>query len=94
MKPQVDLQEVDLRMVSPHLGECFRQLRKEAGLTQQSIAEKAKVSRCTVSDFENSKRPSVGVTHVESMAHAVGSTYMLLVAMADKASQQQPRCLK
>lgn len=94
MKPDVDRQDPCFRKVSCHLGQCFRTLRKQARLSQSAVADKAGVSRCTVSDFENSKRPTVGVNYVEDMAHAVGATYMMLVSMADSASQRDAACLK
>jgi transcriptional regulator with XRE-family HTH domain len=94
MKPDVTSRECRFRAVSLYLGQCFRTLRCQARVTQGFVADKSRLSRCTVSDFENGKRPTIGIHYVESMTHAVGATLMILVSMADKASQEDPERLK
>ncbi len=89
MKPVVTRQKSGFRIISHFFGPCFRILRLQAKLTQRAVAEMAGVSRCTVSDFENGKRATIGSDYVEKMVHAVGSTFMMLVSMADRLSQQE-----
>ena len=80
------------RRVTPFVGHIFLQARESQGLTQACVAARAGVSRSTVSDFENGKRPNLGLATVELLAHAVGTTFTALSALADEACQRQGRC--
>ena len=53
-------------VVTPtYLGDTIRQLRKAANLTQTELAEKARVSRCWISQLETGKRTAeIGKTMV------------------------------
>ena len=89
MKPLIPSQPSRFRLISHYIGRSFYSLRKQARLSQARVAELAGVSRSTVSDFESGKRHSVSTPLVEAMAHAIGSTLMMLVSLADRLSQQE-----
>ena len=60
------------------IGKNIRQLRKEAGLTQEALAEKLFVTRQTVSNYENGRtRPDLDMlTNIAEVLHA-DVTYIL-----------------
>jgi transcriptional regulator with XRE-family HTH domain len=54
------------------LGQAIRRLREQRGLTQEQLAEKAKVSQPYLSHLEGGRRQSPSVTMVHRIAKALG----------------------
>lgn len=53
------------------LGQNILRLRKEKGLTQEQLANKAGISRCYLSDIENGKR-QISLAIIERIARELG----------------------
>jgi transcriptional regulator with XRE-family HTH domain len=70
----------------PHVGDCIAQLRRERGLTQESLAERAGISRETVKKIERQKR-SPSLSMLETLAEALG------VPVGDLINSPAPRVL-
>lgn len=56
------------------MGEKIKELRMEAGLTQEQLAERCGLSRATINAIENGKYDSVIVKTLAKIADALGVT--------------------
>ena len=75
------------------LGERIRRLRKEEGLNQEELADKADVSRVYISDIERGERgPTFGV--VKRIASALGVTLMELEGESEAEIKAKPSLKK
>ena len=59
-------------MEKEEIGKKIRILRKTRGLTQQQLADKLKVKRATISNYEIGRRAPSTVRELESIAEALG----------------------
>lgn len=59
-------------MEKEEIGKKIRILRKTRGLTQQQLADKLKVKRATISNYEIGRRAPSTVRELESIAKALG----------------------
>ena len=74
-----------IRHTAAKLGAFYRKLRRKAHLNQAKAAAKAEVSRTTLSQFENGKRPNTGILLVEKLAHSLGLSLLAFLALADQS---------
>jgi XRE family transcriptional regulator, master regulator for biofilm formation len=63
------------------LGEKVQRLRKERGMTQSELAERAGVSQAIISRLENKVRTNVNADVLKGLAKALGCTTDYLVGM-------------
>jgi XRE family transcriptional regulator, master regulator for biofilm formation len=63
------------------LGEKVQRLRRERGLTQSELAERAGVSQAIISRLENKVRTNVNADVLKGLARALGCTTDYLVGM-------------
>ena len=63
------------------LGEKVQRLRKERGMTQSELAERAGVSQAIISRLENKVRSNVNADVLKGLAKALGCTTDYLVGM-------------
>jgi transcriptional regulator with XRE-family HTH domain len=86
VKPARPDQQTDRIERRPHVGDRIAQLRRERGLTQESLAERAGISRETVKKIERQKR-SPSLSMLEILAEALG------VPVGDLINPPAPRVL-
>ncbi len=89
MKEPDQERSLPFRRITPFIGKSFKAGRLLSGLPQAAVAAKAGISRSTVSDFENGKRPHMSLEYVERLAHVVDTTLPALSTHADALSQQE-----
>ncbi len=65
------------------LGEAIRQLRKEAGLSQEQLAERAETDFTQVGGVERGQR-NPSYTTLLRLAAALGTTVSAIVVLADE----------
>jgi transcriptional regulator with XRE-family HTH domain len=63
------------------LGEKIERLRRERGLTQQELADRAGVSQAIISRLERKARTNVHADVLKGLAKALGCTTDYLVGM-------------
>jgi transcriptional regulator with XRE-family HTH domain len=63
------------------LGEKVERLRRERGLTQQELADRAGVSQTIISRLERRRRTNVHADVLKGLAKALGCTTDYLVGM-------------
>lgn len=54
------------------IGQAIKQRRKELGLSQQELADLAKVARNRVAPLETQRLPEIGFTTLLKIMHAIG----------------------
>lgn len=54
------------------IGQAIKQRRKELGLSQQELADLAKVARNRVAPLETQRLPEIGFTTLVKIMHAIG----------------------
>lgn len=62
-------------MILKKLGERIKQLRKEANISQEKLAEIAGLDRTYINSVENGKR-NISIINIEKIANAFGITLM------------------
>lgn len=69
------------------VGETVREIREEQGLTIQELAQKADVSRNTISEIENGKRTCTGAT-LAKIARAMNTTGARILARSEGQEEE------
>jgi transcriptional regulator with XRE-family HTH domain len=59
-------------------GQCVRERRLELGLTQQEVADRAKLNRAYISDVENGRR-NVSLKTIKRIAEALEASISSLL---------------
>jgi transcriptional regulator with XRE-family HTH domain len=81
--------------ITPFVGPAFRQLREEAGLSQEGLALEAGLDRTYVSGIERGRRnPSLKSMQrlAEQLGVSLDRVFTLALALAqEKAAQPSPR---
>lgn len=72
------------------LGAAVRRTRREAGLSQQTLADKARVSRQWLSRFESGKNPSAELRKVLDLLGALGLAIDLVAAPRSETEDDDP----
>ena len=65
------------------IGERLRQLRELANLSQNQLAQKAKVSQSVISGIESGRRTSLNLTTAKRLAQALGVSLDLLAGRGE-----------
>jgi HTH-type transcriptional regulator/antitoxin HipB len=72
------------------LGAAVRRARREAGLSQQTLADEAGVSRQWLSRFESGKNPSAELRKVLDLLGALGLDVQLVAAAKPETEDEDP----
>lgn len=67
-----------------HLGEKIQRLRRERGLTQTELAQRAGISQAIISRLERHRRGNVNADVLKALAKALGCTTDYLVGMHEE----------
>lgn len=70
--------------VTPHVFKILRNRRRALKLSQQFVADKSGLSRTTICEMEQGKRPRMSMAEVEGIANCLGMTLHTLLALADQ----------
>lgn len=79
-KPSESVSTMPL-LIAPDFGEAFRRERKALGRTQQWVADKAGITRFTVTQLESGQ--NVGLHHVLAALTALGKGLSIVSARPD-----------
>ena len=60
--------------IKAKVGERIRELRKELGISQEALANKAEIDRTYVTDVENGRR-NISVENLEKLIDALNSSF-------------------
>lgn len=72
------------------IGSRLRTARRERGLTQETLAERAEVSLGVISDLEQERRETARITTLTKLADALGITLSALLDRRERLEREQP----
>jgi transcriptional regulator with XRE-family HTH domain len=72
------------------IGSRLRTARRERGLTQEALAERAEVGLGVISDLEQERRETARITTLTKLADALGVTLSALLDRRERMEREQP----
>jgi len=71
--------QAEIKRLMTLVGVNIRECRKQAGVTQEKLAELAEINEKYLSAIENGKEKNLSIGYIVSIAHALGVSFADLV---------------